>query len=358
VDLRTASNSYTPTGLAALSGGTPLAISDSDLDAVFDGDPADATYTGSSESLLASQRFLALSALIALERPYLSTPRTILVAPPRQVQPSLPLLQAVGQAGWIKTVGLSSLLSATPDPESRTSAPTQSAASAAENLTAAQLTDAEAANTSLQSLEQVLTAPGQQATASYDPAVLRAVSSSWRGAASGQEKFTAAVGGRLSTSVDAVHLVPKANVTLSGKSGQIPFTIENQLSYSVRVGVRVTTDRSGLTVKSVAVHTIPEGSTTVEVPVDSTVSGASVTVTAQLVTGSGAPYGAPESLTVSVSSIGVITLVVFALSAALLVVGVVLRIYRGRRRRREQPVAADSGESARNDSTKVPERRE
>ncbi|HEY3872352.1 MAG TPA: DUF6049 family protein [Actinocrinis sp.] len=358
VDLRTPSNSYTPTGLSALSGGTPLAISDTDLDSIFDGDPADAAYSGSSQSLLASQRFLALSALIALERPYLSTPRTIVVTPPRQVQPNLPLLQAVGQAsGWIKTVGLSTLLSATPDPEARTNTPAQSSASAAENLTADQLAAAESANTSLQSLEQVLTDP-KQTTASYSPAVLRAVSTSWRGAASAQEKFTAAVGGRLSTSVDAVHLVPKANVTLSGKSGQIPFTIENQLSLSVRVGIRVTTDRSGLTVHSIAVQTIPEGSTTVEVPVDSTVSGASVTVTAQLVTDSGTPFGTPESLTVSVSSIGTITLVVFALSAALLVVGVVLRIYRGRRRRREQPAEAGPGESARNDSTMVPERRE
>ena len=357
VDLHTPSSSYTPTGLVSLSGGTPLAISDSDLDAVFDGDPADAAYGGSSQSLLASQRFLALSALIALERPYLTTPRTIVVAPPRQLQPSLPLLQAVGQAGWLKTVGLSALLGATPDPQARTSAPTQSSASAADDLTADQLTAAEAANGSLQSLAQVLTAPGQ-ATASYTPAVLRAVSSSWRGSPGAQEKFTSAVGGRLETSVKAVHLVPKADVTLSGKSGQIPFTIENQLSYSVRVGIRVTTDRSGLTVKSVAVQTIPPGSTTVEVPVDATVSGASVTLTAQLVTDTQATFGDAESLTVSVSSIGTITLVVFALSAALLVVGVVLRIYRGRRKRREQPAADGSGESARNGATMVPERTE
>jgi hypothetical protein len=46
-----------------------------------------------------------------------------------------------------------------------------------------------------------------------------------------------------------------------------------------------------------------------------------------------------------VSSIGSITLVIFGLSAALLVVAVVLRIYRGRRTRSEQPDPDPNGES-------------
>jgi hypothetical protein len=63
------------------------------------------------------------------------------------------------------------------------------------------------------------------------------------------------------------------------------------------------------------------------------VTGTRVTVTAQLVTPDGADYGDPQSFQVTVSSIGSVTLIIFALSAALLVIAVGLRIYRGRRTR-------------------------
>jgi hypothetical protein len=154
----------------------------------------------------------------------------------------------------------------------------------------------------------------------------------------------------------SVSLVQKSDLTLSGKSGVIPFTIENRFSNPVRVGIRITTDHAGLTVQSITLQTVPQGSTTVNVHVSSAVSGTRVTVTAQLVTPGGAKYGDPQSLQVTVSSIGSITLVIFGLSAALLVVAVGLRIYRSRRTRSAQAAPDPSGESAHNAAAAETER--
>jgi hypothetical protein len=349
LDLHTQLDSYTPTGRATASTGSPLAISDSALDAIFAGDSADAQWKGSDQSLLASQRFLAQSALIAMERPNLSKARTIMVTASRTATPSASLLTAVGEASWIKTVGLSTLLSASPDSHAQTGTPKRAATTAATDLTTGQLGAATSLNSSLRSLAAILTRP-QSATDLYGPAALRTLSTAWRSSAANQAAFTAAVRSRLDTIMGAVSLVPKSDLTLSGKSGVIPFTIENRFTETVNVGIRITTDHAGLTVQSITVQKVPQGSAIVYVHVSSAVSGTRVIVTAQLVTPGGADYGAPQSLQVTVSSIGSITLVIFGLSAALLVVAVGLRIYRSRRTRTAQAAPDPSGGSVHGES--------
>lgn len=349
VDLHTQLDSYTPTGRATASTGSPLAISDSALDAIFAGDSADAQWTGSDQNLLASQRFLAQSALIAMERPNLAKARTIMVTASRTATPSASLLAAVGEASWIKTVGLSTLLNAGPDGHAQTGTPTRAAATAATDLTTGQLGAATSLNSSLRSLAAILTQP-QSATDLYGPAALRTLSTAWRSSAANQAAFAAAVRSRLDTTMGAVALVPKSDLTLSGKSGVIPFTIENRFTETVTVGIRITTDHAGLTVQSITMQKVPQGSAIVYVHVSSAVSGTRVVVTAQLVTPGGADYGAPQSLQVTVSSIGSITLVIFGLSAALLVVAVGLRIYRSRRTRTAQAAPDPSGGSVHGES--------
>ena len=153
-----------------------------------------------------------------------------------------------------------------------------------------------------------------------------------------------------------VTLVKKSDLTLSGKSGVIPFTVENRFDHPVRVGIRITTDHAGLSVQSITVQTVQQGSTPFNVHVSSKVSGMRVTVTAQLVTPDGVDYGDSQSLQVTVSSIGSVTLIIFALSAALLVIAVGLRIYRGRRTRTAHAGPEPSGESADNGALAEAER--
>ncbi|MBS2962131.1 hypothetical protein KGA66_03670 [Actinocrinis puniceicyclus] len=343
VSLHTPLDSYTPTGRTQLAG-RPAAISDAALDAIFAGDAADTSWKGSNRSLLAAQRFLADSALIAWERPNLAVPRTIMVAVPRGISPDPALFTAVGQASWIKTVGLSALLAAHPDPRAQTSPAKRDPALAKSDLSNARLATTSALNSALGALAGIMIEP-QQTTGSYGPAVLRTVSTAWRNAPALQSAFSGAVQNRLETTMNLVTLVKKSDLTLSGKSGVIPFTVENRLEHPVRVGIRITTSRPGLSVQTITVQDVPQGSTTINVHVSSAVTGTRVTVTAQLVTPNGADYGQPQSLQVTVSSIGSITLVIFALSAALLVIAVGLRIYRGRRTRTPQAVPDPSGAS-------------
>ncbi|HEV3171464.1 MAG TPA: DUF6049 family protein [Actinocrinis sp.] len=357
IDLHTRADIFTPTGRVNLSDGSHLAVSDADLDAIFAGDAADAAYrvAGTNSSLLTSQRFLAQSALIALEEPNLSPPRTVMVTAPRGVQPDPALLAAVGSASWIKTVGLSTLLNTSPDGQAQTSTPKRASATAKSDLTPDQLTATGALGELVQSLAQILFDP-TKVTQSYGPASLRTMSTSWRGDTAGQAAFTRAVHARVTTIVNAVRLVPKSDLTLSGKSGVIPFTVQNELNENVSIGIRITTDRPGLSVQQVQVQTFHPGSTTVDVHVSSTVSGQRVMVTAQLVTPGGNDYGDSQSLQVTVSSIGSVTLVIFGLSAALLVVAVMLRIYRSRRTRTAPPVPDPPGTPAENAASVEAER--
>ncbi len=357
INLHTRADIYTPTGRVNLSDGSHLAVSDADLDAIFAGDTADAAYrvAGTNSSLLTSQRFLAQSALIALEEPNLSPPRTVMVTAPRGVQPDPALLAAVGAASWIKTVGLSTLLGTPPDSQAQTAPPKRAPATTKNDLTPNQLTAAGALGESVQSLAQILSDP-TKITEPFGPASLRTVSTSWRGNTAGQTAFTQAVQARVETIVDAVRLVPKSDLTLSGKSGVIPFTVQNELNENVSMGIRITTDRPGFSVQQVQVQTFHPGSNTVDVHVSSTVSGQRITVTAQLVTPGGDDYGHSQSLQVTVSSIGSVTLVIFGLSAALLVVAVMLRIYRSRRTRTAPPVPDAPGTPAQNAASAEAER--
>lgn len=334
VALKTPEQRYTATGLAVGSSGGKLAVADAALDQVFAGDPADAAYLSSSDSgVLAAQRFLAQTALIVGESPSASVSRTILVTAPRDATPDTTLLDALGTAPWVQTVGLSDLLKATPDPKATASAPVRAAATAQTDLPPSAMTESVQLTASLHQLTDIMTSP-QAVTQSFTPAALSTVSTAWRALpAASRTAFGAATTSRLGQLSGAVSLVPKSDLTLSGKSGTIPFTITNRLGQPVRVALQVTTDRDGLTFQSQQVRTVNEGSTTVIVPAQASVTGVKITVSARLVAPTGQYYGEPVTFQVTVSSIGTTALIVLGLSAGVLVVAVGLRIYRGKRRR-------------------------
>lgn len=347
VALKTTDQRYTPTGVSRDAQGGTLAVADATLDQVFAGDPADAAYQPDSDAgVLAAQRFLAQTALIAGESPSLATPRTILVAAPRDASPDADLLSAVAAAPWLQTVGLSDLLKATPDPHATAGAPVRAKTTAATDLPAPALAQTAQLNTDLRQLTDIMTDP-KAVKAGYGPAVLSTVSTAWRTTpAATRTDYVAAATARLNQLIGAVSLVPKSDLTLSGKSGTVPFTVTNRLGQPVRVKILVTTDRDGLTFQSQQIRTVAEGSTTIVIPTQASVTGAKINVTAQLVAPTGQDYGAPVSFQVTVSSIGTTALIVLGLSAAVLVVAVGLRIYRGKRRRGPDGADADTSSAA------------
>ena len=350
IGLSVPNDEYTPTGRASANGKDNLVVADDGLDAIMSGDSADSTYdaAGSVSSLLAGQRLLAQTALIAMEQPNLA--RTIMLTLPRTTVTAaqdMSELKVLSGVSWIKSAGLSTLIKQSPDSNASTGTPSRSSATTSTDLSTTQLNTALSLESQLQLYQSILTKPdADSTTAGFADAVLRTVSTGWRGDSAGWTAFESAVSNRLASQTGQVYLIPKSDLTLSGTSGSIPFTVHNNLSQSVKLGLDITTDPGGLTVTQIPVRDFSPGSTTVEVKVSTKVAANTYTVTAFLVNGSGTHYGTvktdgTQSLHVTVTSIGFVALLLFAGSAALLVFAVGLRIYRGRKGSKTEPATRE-----------------
>lgn len=345
IGLSVPDQAYTPTGRASANGKNNLVVGDTALDSIMSGDTADKKYdqAGSDSSLLAGQRLLAQTALIAMEKPNLS--RSIMLTLSRDANTAaqdMGTLKVLQSAPWVSPAGLSSLLGKSADSGASTGTPTRSSAAASTDLTASQLSTTLDLQSQFALYQSILTRPDATTTGFAD-AVLRTVSADWRGDSGGWKTFSSAVSSQLSSQTGRVYLIPKSDLTLSGTSGSIPFTVVNHLSQDVKLGLSVqTTPPSGLNVSQVAVRDFPaNGSWTVEVKVNTKVASSTYQVTAYLVTPYGVQYGTAkaggqQSLQVTVTSIGFVALLLFAGSAALLVFAVGLRIYRGRKGSRSE----------------------
>ena len=348
IGLAAPGEAYTPTGRAAANGKDNLVVGDDALDAIMSGDAADSGYdaAGSASSVLAGQRLLAQTALIAMEKPSLA--RTVMLTLPRSsgtASADMGVLKVLQGATWIQSAGLSTLLKQSPDPNASTGTPTRSAATTASDLSTAQLDAALSLESQLQLYQSILTA-SDPITDGFAEAVQRTVSTGWRGSSAALTAFESAVASRLKSRTGEVYLIPKSDLTLSGTSGSIPFTVVNQLPQAVKLGLSIQTSRTGLHVTQIPVRKFATGSTTVEVKVTAEAPGAKVTVTAFLVNATGAHYGTAasggsQSLQVTVTSIGFVALLLFAGSVALLIFAVGLRIYRGRKGSRGEPVTRE-----------------
>ena len=350
IGLSVPDQAYTPTGRASSNGDANLAVGDTALDAVMSGDAADADYVkaGSDASVLAGQRLLAQTALIAGEKPNLS--RSIMMTLPRdatQAAGDMSVLKVLQGASWVSPTGLSSLLKQSPDTNASTGTPSRSSATTASDLNIDQLASAITLQSDLKLYQSILTNADDTTTAGFTEAVLRTVSTGWRGNTATWKTFESAVSSRLGALTSQVYLIPKSDLTLSGTSGSIPFTVVNHLGQDVKLGLTVQTDPSGLNVTQIPVQVFRAGgSTTVQVKVTTKVASSTYRVTAFLVTGTGAHYGTlksggTQSLQVTVTSIGFVALLLFAGSAALLIFAVGLRIYRGRKGSRSEPATRE-----------------
>lgn len=338
--VRTPDDLYTPTGRTSVDG-MPAAVSDPALDAVLDGDPADTgNGAGSAPGLLAGQRYIAETALISAQ---LQTDRAVVVQAPRDFAPSTDLLAAlrdVASGRWVGYVGLSKVLHTAADPNATVGLPTRSAVSRSADRSTASLARVSRFQGDLASFASILTAP-DRVTAPYDPVILRALSTSWRGrnGAAGPDAFLAAASGGpegLETQRSEVSMVPKSGITLSGRSGSLPITIVNNLAQQVRLRLVITSGRPDLL--RITPHptlTIDPGSQQiVQISAHASGSGVVVPVHVRLLTPAGGAYGAAQDIQVRVTNIGAIGLVILLVSAGLVVLAVVLRLYRAARRRR------------------------
>ncbi|MFD4371390.1 DUF6049 family protein [Streptomyces sp. NPDC058486] len=342
---------YTPTSARPLGGGTTAVVSDAELSTAFQGDMVRA-----ETSTLAVQEFLAQTLAITLEQP--QDRRSVVVAPQRQ--PSVAQAQAMaaavrglGARRWTEPLDLVAAAAAKPDPDASTTVPRGSQYPKKlrdSELPVQAFRDMKTTRDELDDFKVILT----DATRVVPPvgnAINREMSTSWRGRASAAAIYRVEVQDVLQRLTKSVVLVDKSDLTLSGRSATIPVTVQNKLLQDVEgLVLRLTSSNKGrlkvdgegsadLPIKVRAGH-----SQSVKFPASANANG-QVSMTAQLYTVDGTPYGSPMTFSVKVSEMTPTVMLVIAGGVLLLVLAGV-RMYSQRKRLAARAAEAEAEDEA------------
>lgn len=291
---------------------------------------------------LAVQRFLADSAMTAMERP--GVLRDVVVAPPRTWEPvrafAAQLLTQSVAVPWLTPTALSNVLAAEPSGAARTRAPATRGA-----LDASHVSRMLALRRGILRVRGILTDPqnAPDELAQLDDALLRAVSSRWAENPDGGQRLVNLVDAALSRQVGRLRIVPGGIVTMTGRSGRVPVTFQNDLGQEVRVRVRLDSNNrlavegnapyEGRTGAEVA---LPPGTHTIEITGRATTGGL-FPITVELLGNDGAPLGINGTLRVRSTAYGVVAMAITAVAFGLLLVASATRLLRRRRTSPPEP---------------------
>ncbi|MEV4109973.1 DUF6049 family protein [Nonomuraea sp. NPDC049695] len=338
---------FTPDAAATLdsvNGPITALVADAGLSKLFE--PAAGTST-----LLSTQRFIAETAMIAAE-PGQTSPRSIVIAPSRRWDPNpklvTALLKAAGKLPWLRLTPLESLK------PTKLAVPraglTYTDQNRKDELTAKYLAPvkdvtAKAQLTSLITQDKVPSA--------FDAAVLRLTSSAWRNNTRVGRSAYKLVSTAVTDQIKQIQITgsgPNRTRTLAGSSGVIPISVKNELGVPIALFIDVTSNNLEL----LQVTPLPKDepttigsrqSGTVQVRMNA-VPGTSgdATVTVQLRTADGQPYGEPQRLTIRTTGYTGIASVIVGAALTVMLAAVVTRVLR-RRSERKLARAAKTRES-------------
>lgn len=327
----------TPTGRAAL--GTSRGA----LNAILV-DPTLATLLAAPqqtrhEVLLARQRFLAETALIATQVKQETDVRTIVIAP-RNIRwdpnPDLvnPLLRASSRASWMTPTTLNALLAETPPNIPRDRAGYGDRARAAE-LSEQYLNQVRRVAQRIELFSSILDNPGG-ATEPFAQALLRAQSSAWRSEPEVGTTLLRSIRTEINQVINQVRVLSTGTITFSGDVGRVPITIANDLDQSVTVGLRLVgkpaARLSAADITGIQIEAGRKASIDVDARV---IGGEPLSVNVQLLTPEGELYGTPTAIEVNSTAYArAASWVVIAAFIALtlfVIVGVTRRIHQARK---------------------------
>lgn len=329
---------YTASAARPIGGGTTAVVSDTRLSTAFEGDVSTA-----GSSTLAVQKFLAQSLAVTLQDP--SKQRNVVVASPRtpsgsQAQSMARALQGLDGKRWTQPSDLVAAAAAKPDTNATTKVP--GATRYPDKLRDRELPpsafeELQGIDERLGKFKAILTFPDRVATP-FANAVNRAVSTSWRGNATGAREYRDLVNRYLLSLSSEVQLIQKSELTLSGRSATIPVTVQNQLLQGVDHLVLRLQSTNATRLKlddgsAVAEQTIKVdgGHTQVVKFTGAANANGPVGLKAQLYTTDGRPYGDPMTFQVRVSELTPTVMLVIAGGVLLLVLAGV-RMYSQRKR--------------------------
>ncbi|MFI9001523.1 DUF6049 family protein [Streptomyces sp. NPDC053541] len=343
--------SYTPTSARPIGGGTTAIVSDAGLSTAFQGDMIRA-----ENSTLAVQEFLAQSLAITLELP--EEQRSIVVAPQRmpstaQAQAMAKGLQSLAAKRWTEPVDLQAA-AAQSDPDASKRVPGGSSYPKrlrAQELTSEAFRQMKDTRDQLDDFQVILTFP-DRVVPPFTNAISREMSTSWRGEAPSASLYRKEVQDYLRSLTQEVQLIEKSDLTLSGRSATIPVTVQNRLLQGVdhlvlklkssnKTRLKLDGD-SGEAARSVTI----DGGHSQSVKFDTSANAnGPVTMTAQLYTEDGTPYGKPMTFTVKVSEITPTVMLVIA-GGVLLLVLAGIRMYSQRKRAAARNAGAEAHDEA------------
>ncbi len=341
--------SYTPSGRARLSSAAgPVAglLADPGLATELAAAPAEGS------GVLAGERLVAETAMIAAELPSTGTARTIVAMPPRRWSPSqsfLDQLVTVAEAPWAAPVTLPELAADTP-PEVDRERLRYPRAERRGELPESWLRALDTYRSNVSLFAGILT-DKTRLVPRLQSSHLRLQSSYWRGRDGARVNRNARERDYLTDLRGRVRVQP-GDFTFGSKSGKIPVTLINELRQPVDVVLRLEPQTPRLRLERVEVPPLgPNQKVQVEVPA-SAVAGGLVVVEASLRTPGGALYAQPVALRVRVTEIGTVALVITIGAAVVLFLAAGVRVLR--RVRRRDPDAADDPDDPDPESAEEP----
>ncbi|WP_258052709.1 DUF6049 family protein [Streptomyces sp. Ru73] len=338
--------SYTPTSARPIGGGNTAVVADAGLSTAFTGDLSKAGAAN-----LAVQNFLAQSLMVNLQDP--SRQRSIVVAPQRmptasQAQAMAKAVRALDDSGWAEAQDLSDAAKAKPDPNATRQVPGVASYPSSlrkQELPAAAFRQAQETRTALDDFKVILAEPWRVETP-FGNAIMRMISTEWRGDAKGATAFRKSVRSYLDGLTTKVHLIQKSDATLSGRSATIPVTVQNNLVRGVKgMTLRLTSSQPNRLDVGEPQTIDVEGGHSQSFKFDTTANAnGPVQVTAQLFTADGKRYGRAMTFEVNVTEITATVMLVIAGGVLLLVLaGVRIYLQRKRAAAREDDGGADGG---------------
>jgi hypothetical protein len=324
---------HTPTSARKI-GATTVVNSDAALSTAFDGDmstPQDAD--------LAIQDYLAQTLTITMEAP--DTQRTIVVAPQRtptvaQATAMAAAITAADGSQWVQSVDFGPAAKAKPDPRAVRKAPSPSAYPRSlrrQEMPTEAFRQLHEVQLNLNDFVVILTIK-DRVTVPFRNAMLRAMSTGWRGDSSGENAYRDSVGTYLTGLIGAVHILRKSDLTLSGRSGTIPVTVKNDLGQPINgLMLRLSSNSNiRLKIKDPQQPIAIDGGHTRTLKFQTTASAnGPAQINAHLYTQSGAPYGSTVDFKVELTNVTDLVMLIIAAGLLLLVLAGV-RIYRQRKR--------------------------
>jgi hypothetical protein len=177
----------------------------------------------------------------------------------------------------------------------------------------------------------------------FDGAVVRLTSAAWRGDGKKSAAFLKQVDAAVDARTDRVSVIsdPRAIAGANGQRVDVPVSVDNALDQDVQIKIRVTSDVTsrlaidapGGIYETDTLTVSADRSQLVNVPVIVLGEGGETTISVQLLTAQGKPYGDRVRVTVRATGYTGIALVIVGAALTIMLAAVIMRILRRRSRK-------------------------